>query len=459
MPKVKNLNLKLKKIVKEFGENVLMTDGNIIFCKLCEIKINSDKKYNVQQHIGKEKHKEALKKLEAAKHNAVQPFIQQFCKSDFNADLCSTLVAANIPLNKLNNEHFRSFLSKYCNKTIPNESTLRKGYFDSCYTNTIAKIRDAVNGQKIWVCIDETIDSVRRNVANVIIGILKPQDVGKTYLIHTEYLEKVSHSTIFKLFDKSMHILWPNNVNHEDILLFVSDAAPYMKKAGRCIQTLYPKALHVTCLTHALYNVCEEVRAHFPKVDRLIAEMKKTFLKSVEYYYTYLNEIKSAVEEFSENAQCVNVVKELIKDQSLHSNLVYITTNFGFIPHAITQLEKRGETLAKSISMVLEAKQKLEEANGEVAKLILEKCNRIFSKNNGWTELQKVNSIHNGSVLNVNVEPYDSNDLVYMKYAPITSVDVERSFSMYKNILAPNRMSFNENNLTKYMVVNSFFNI
>jgi len=39
-----------------------------------------------------------------------------------------------------------------------------------------------------------------------------------------------------------------------------------MKKAGRCIQTLYLKALH---------NVCEEVRAHFPKVDRLIAEMKK----------------------------------------------------------------------------------------------------------------------------------------------------------------------------------------
>lgn len=145
-----------------------------------------------------------------------------------------------------------------------------------------------------------------------------------------------------------------------------------MKKAGYCIQTLYPKALHVTCLAHVLHNVCEEVRAHFPKVDRLIAKMKKTFLKcpkriailnekcpdipnppkpittrwgtwitANKYYCTYLNEIKSAVEEFSENAQCVNVVKELIKDQSLHSNLIYITTNFGFIQHTITQLEKK----------------------------------------------------------------------------------------------------------------------
>jgi len=52
-----------------------------------------------------------------------------------------------------------------------------------------------------------------------------------------------------------------------------------MKKVGRCIQTLYPKALHVTCLAHALHSVCEEVRAHVPKVECLIAEMKKTFLK------------------------------------------------------------------------------------------------------------------------------------------------------------------------------------
>lgn len=36
-----------------------------------------------------------------------------------------------------------------------------------------------------------------------------------------------------------------------------------------------------------------------------------------------------------------------------------------------------------------------------------------------------------------------------MKYAPITSVGVERSLSIYKNILALNKMSSNENNLTK----------
>lgn len=55
---------------------------------------------------------------------------------------------------------------------------------------------------------------MRRNVANVIIGILQSQDVSETYLIHIEYLNKVNHSTIFQFFDKPTHILWPNNVNH-----------------------------------------------------------------------------------------------------------------------------------------------------------------------------------------------------------------------------------------------------
>jgi len=43
---------------------------------------------------------------------------------------------------------------------------------------------------------------------------------------------------------------------------------------------------------------------------------------AAEYYCRYLNEITSAVEEFSENAQCVNFVKELT------------------ISHAIRKLEK-----------------------------------------------------------------------------------------------------------------------
>jgi len=71
--------------------------------------------------------------------------------------------------------------------------------------------------------------------------------------------------------------LWGNGIKHNNVLLFVSDAAPYMKKAGDYIKALYSKLIHVS-LAHALHNVCEEVCAHYLDVDQLIGGMKKKFL-------------------------------------------------------------------------------------------------------------------------------------------------------------------------------------
>ncbi|KAF0770686.1 Uncharacterized protein FWK35_00033978, partial [Aphis craccivora] len=40
------------------------------------------------------------------------------------------------------------------------------------------------------------------------------------------------------------------------------------------------------------------------------------------------------------------------------------------------------------------------------------------------------------------------------KYEPITSVDVERSFSLYKNILSNRRYNFKEHDLEMYIIIN-----
>jgi len=50
-------------------------------------------------------------------------------------------------------------------------------------------------------------------------------------------------------------------------------------------------------------------------------------------------------------------------------------------------------------------------------------------------------------------EDLTNNDLIYFKYAPITTTDVERSFSRYKNLLCDNRRSFDFENLKKSFVV------
>jgi len=89
-----------------------------------------------------------LQKLVNSKQ--VLPFIYtNTIKLDFNDDLCNALVATNIPMNKKNNDVFRRFLSKYCNKNIPCTSKLRKEYFDKCYEEVLSKIRDDVGEHKM----------------------------------------------------------------------------------------------------------------------------------------------------------------------------------------------------------------------------------------------------------------------------------------------------------------------
>jgi len=77
-----------------------------------------------------------------------------------------------------------------------------------------------------------------------------------------------------------MFLLWPNGIQHNNVLLFLSDAAPYMNKAGTAIKALYSKMVHVTCLAHGMHRVAEEIRGKFPCIDKLISRVKQVFLKA-----------------------------------------------------------------------------------------------------------------------------------------------------------------------------------
>lgn len=42
-------NVKLRKCVQEFGEWIISSDGSILYCKLCEIKVSPKNHFNMQQ--------------------------------------------------------------------------------------------------------------------------------------------------------------------------------------------------------------------------------------------------------------------------------------------------------------------------------------------------------------------------------------------------------------------------
>lgn len=268
--------------LREFPNETFKTDSNILFCSCCDKQISTSQRFLVTQHIATAKHKENKER----KSKLQQTFITTSTastssgKSGFNTDLCRALVRADIPLHKINNSDFKMFLEKYTEKKIPDESTLRKNYLQEIYVETLDKIRDNLKNSNIWVSIDETTDVEGRYIANVIVGKLSSLSPSVPYLLNCEVLEKCNHASIARFFNDSMSLLWPSGVLNENVLLFLSDAAPYMVKAGKALQVFYPKMIHLTCLAHALHRVAETVRNQFPNVDALISSVKKFFESS-----------------------------------------------------------------------------------------------------------------------------------------------------------------------------------
>ncbi|KAB0790223.1 hypothetical protein PPYR_15446, partial [Photinus pyralis] len=187
--------------------------------------------------------------------------------------LCLALVSSDIPLWKLNNLQFRQFLEKYTNKKVPDESTLRKRYLQQCFHDVICEIRDQMKYENIWISIDETTDAAGQCVCSAVVGGLKAG--SKSYLLNIQILDRVNHSTVAKFFNDSLTLLWPEGIRYDNVLLFLSDAAPYIVKAGSGLKVLYPKLVHVTCLAHGLHRVAETIRTHYKDVDLLVSCVKK----------------------------------------------------------------------------------------------------------------------------------------------------------------------------------------
>jgi hypothetical protein len=86
------------------------------------------------------------------------------------------------------------------------------------------------------------------------------------------------------------------------------------------------------------------------------------------------------------------------------------------------------------------------------------KLTNVLSKNRGYSTLKKIDGIINGEVIECDEdEKLPVEDLSSLKYAPIVSCDVERSFSNYKSMLQDNRRSFQFENLKSIFIISCWY--
>jgi hypothetical protein len=132
------------------------------------------------------------------------------------------------------------------------------------------------------------------------------------------------------------------------------------------------------------------------------------------------------------SAVAIQKAQSIMKKPGIKNQLIYVRSNFKIICESITQLEKNGLPLTDSIKIV-------------------ENVFTSLKKSPGYKFLLELARIFRGE----DVPEHDTKmEEIYYKFAPITSCEVERSFSKYKSILVDNRQCFKVENLEQYLVCN-----
>ena len=140
------------------------------------------------------------------------------------------------------------------------------------------------------------------------------------------------------------------------------------------------------------------------------------------------------VAALEDEAFLIVAAQKLLESSEVRNDLTFIVAEFGFLPQVICQLQERGEPLPKLVKIVDDAVQRLESVPGKWGLLVREKCKMVFSKNPDLDKLRNIKKVLQGD--NSVVVELVPTVVQCIRFAPITSVDVERSFSQMKNVLS-----------------------
>jgi len=157
-----------------------------------------------------------------------------------------------------------------------------------------------------------------------------------------------------------------------------------------------------------------------------------------------------------ESAAAIKEFQELMKKNSILSDLAFIHCHLSFLPTAITKLEEDGLPLVNALKILEECKEKINAIPGSKGLLLQGKLHSVLHKNPGLKTLTSVGQVlENQGQLPDEVGPADA---ARLRFCPMANVDCERSFSTYKVILSDRRHSLTQENLSQMMVCHCFFN-
>ena len=126
------------------------------------------------------------------------------------------------------------------------------------------------------------------------------------------------------------------------------------------------------------------------------------------------------------------------------------------LPIKLTQLEEAGLSLADSISIMDQTSLEIDKIPGEKGEKLQKKFHAVLARNPDYSTLRSISEVIQGSGSDM-PEGMSPKDIANFKFCPTVSVDVERSFSIYKNILTDKRHSLTKENVRKMIVTHCYY--
>lgn len=459
----------IKKHISQKPEFKLISK-NDLYCMPCEksIVLSQNHKFCITSHEKSVCHRKSLD-VWKEKGSPIQPGIDAMLtevNSTFNRSLAETLVACNIPWFKVQNPKFQQFIKDWTHKKCPHESTLRQYHLKPLYTKSINMVRAALKDKWIYVQVDES--TIRdRSIVCVLVGNLDGEKT-RSYCIDVVELESPINSTLSqRIINDALAVLWPEGIHYDRVKILSTDQAAYFMCAGRFLKSsLFPDLLHISCLCHALHNVCELVKKDYVRAAKLVKQLRLYFAHSPRRKYDfsqyigenwpqepiksrwgswvryccYLSKHINAIEltfltmnEDDDAIDCCQAfydATETLRDPLTKMELTEVNA-MGSISESITKLEARGLTIFEQKSVIDEVMRILPDRYQEKLKLSLK-------KNPGYDRLFTLVPL-------TGINRY--------LHAPLTSVDVERAFSQFKNVLSDRRTCFTYENVKHYFTL------
>lgn len=140
---------------------------------------------------------------------------------------------------------------------------------------------------------------------------------------------------------------------------------------------------------------------------------------SVKFFIENLKDDKS---------RALNQAKELINSDTFNREIVALQ-KFRFMPKIIKKFQSESLSIEQQFHLIQDAKSNLSD-------IYLDKLNDYLDNNSGFQNIQKLD--------------VPTRKLFF--FAPLTTTDVERSFSVYNDLLTNKRHRLNEESIQKYMI-------